>query len=218
MKRTRRPRPSIRKKRHDAPTLESIGRALAGARKKPRAASRTRSRDTAPEAIRKLRKIPDLGRAKAQQLLRIALAEACGSSDRTQKSILWRDGDDELLLHVSRTRVAMAARLIVICIPVFTDQSGEAEVVVPFVTNTATDPVGLIAATETRPRGPAAVVDVFGESLVAVAWAALVNAAAAWTAAVGQKGSGIALVPAGLSATKFALRVSAQPPSDEKSR
>ncbi len=170
-----------------------------------------------PVAAGKLQKIADLERIHAEHLFRIAFAGACGSTD-LRRNVLWRDGDNELLLLVSQARLATSTRLIVISIPVFTDQTGEVEVVLPFVTNEPADSACLIAATETRPRGPAAVIDAFGESIVAVAWAALVDTTTAWAAAAGQKTRGIALAPAGFSATKSGLHFMAQTPFDGKSR
>ena len=159
----------------------------------------------------KLREIAHLERAGAGQLLQSALVRICGGdADSDKRGVLWRDGDDELVLHPGRAALATAERLIVVTIPVYTDQTGDAEVVVPFVTNPSESALGLIAATETKPRGPAPIIDVFGDALVAAAWAALVETVASWAADAGETAGHGRLAPAGLAATKSALLVSAQ--------
>lgn len=213
-------RPARRRTR-TAPTLEAVARDLAAAvaRPKTRAGAGRAAGVKPPATAGKLRAIPDLKRQDTERLLRLALVKVCGGdATAARRGILWRDADDELVLYVGRARLATANRLVVVSIPVYTDQSGDAEVVVPVVTNTPADPVGLIAATEARPRGPAAAIDVFGEALVATVWAALVETAAAWASAAGRGTTGGTLAPAGLAATKAALRVSAQVPFDAETR
>jgi hypothetical protein len=190
--------------------LGSVAQDLASKLKTPSTGASPGAASVAADTAGKLQEIPDLVRVDSERLFRLALAKACGSTDKGAKSVLWRDGDDEVVLEVSGARIATTDRLIVTSIPVFTDQSGAAEVVVPFVTSAADDAEGLIAATEVHPRGPAAIIDIFGEALVAVAWSALVETAAAWAHAAGEQAIGVGLAPAGLSATRSALRVRAQ--------
>lgn len=152
-----------------------------------------------------------LDRIGAERLLRRAIHRAAGGSG-LEGDLLWQEGGDALLLHLGRVRLATADRLAVVGVPIYSDQSGEAEVVIPFVTNAAADPVGLTAATESVPRGPRVVVDRFGEALVAVAWAGLVEMSAAWAAAAGARATGTALAPAGLAATRKGLTIVVQTP------
>lgn len=210
----------IRRKTKGSRTLAGLARDIA-----VRSAVPVRKRrPSEPKATRRLsrgrlRSLPPLSRADIQRLFRAALIRACGGDARASaRGVLWRDGSDEVIVYAARAIVSMGPALLVTSIPVYTDESGDAQVVVPFVTNPAESPWGLIAATETKPRGPAAVIDVFGDALVAVAWAALVEAAAAWAGAAGNAAGNGRLTPAGLSATKEGLLVIGQRPVDPEGR
>jgi hypothetical protein len=115
-------------------------------------------------------------------------------------AIVWFDAGAELLLYPTRARVDCDDGLVVVGIPVFTEQTDEAEVVVPFAVGPQGAP-GLVMATETRARGPDAVVDRWGEPLIAVAWDALVGLAVEAVAPA---------LPAGLSASPRHLTVTEQ--------
>lgn len=199
---------SVRQKAKSSPTLDALARDLAA-----REAGLTGSHVKIPWRVRpgKLVPIPHLKPADSEQMFRYALLRVCNIDARAAKGgILWRDADDEMVLRAGQATFATGEQLIVVSIPVYTDQSGEAEIVIPFVTNPADSEIGLIAASETKPRGPAAIVDLFGDALVAVAWAALIEVAAAWADAVGESSGQGRLAPAGLAATRHGLRVSAQ--------
>lgn len=204
----------VRRKADASPTLDALARELAVRAVRPgarRSGSATRSATARGVQPGKLHPIGQLNRADAEKMFRTALVRVCGGdAHAVDGGVLWRDADDELFLHVSRAALATGERLIVVSIPLYTDQTGETAVVVPFVTNSRQSALGLIAATETKPRGPAAVIDLFGDALVAAAWAALVEAAAAWAGAAGEAAGHGRLAPAGLAATKAALIVSAQ--------
>jgi hypothetical protein len=158
-----------------------------------------------------LRDISELQRTDADQLFRAAFLRACNVDPRiADRGLLWRDGDNEMVLVVDKVAISTTDRLIVVSLPIYTDQSGDATVAIPFVTNPADSALGLIASSEAKPRGPKAVVDIFGDALIAVAWAALVETAAAWAAAAGEAGGHGRLAPAGLVATRTGFLVSAQ--------
>lgn len=199
----------VRRKARPVPPLDRLARDLAGSAGRGKAPP---SGAPAPRVVPgQLRPIPDLERGRAERLFQSALVRVCGGDPRVAaRGILWRDAGNEIVLHPARATLATGERLIVVAIPVYTDQTGDALVAIPFVTNAGDSALGLIAATETTPRGPAAVVDVFGDTLVAVAWAALVETAAAWAGAAGDAAGHGRLAPAGLSATKAALLVTAQ--------
>jgi hypothetical protein len=180
-------------------------------RQKPGGGEPPRGAEIRPGA---LQPVAALARGNAEELFRLALRRACGDEapDAPERGVLWHDAGDSIVLYVSRSRLLTTERLIVVTIPIYTDQSAAAEVVMPFVTSAPDDGLGLMAAAETKPRGPAAVIDVFGDALVMVAWAALVETAAAWAAAAGRDAVGLALEPAGLAASKAGLVVHGQAP------
>jgi hypothetical protein len=115
-------------------------------------------------------------------------------------AIIWFDAGAELLLHPARARVECDDGLVLVVIPLFTEQTGEAEVVVPFAVGPEGAP-GLVMATETRARGPDAVVDRWGDPLIAAAWDALVGLAVEAVAPA---------LPAGVSASPGHLTVTEQ--------
>jgi hypothetical protein len=100
-----------------------------------------------------------------------ALARAAGAEGDV---VVWHDGDSELLLRPAQARLERGGdSIVVVRVPVFCDQTGEIEVVVPFAVSRDPDR-GLVAATDAVPRGPAEVVNRWGDPLVAAAWEALV--------------------------------------------
>jgi len=89
-------------------------------------------------------------------------------------AVVWTDGDAELLVRAGQARAECREGLLVIAIPVFTDQTQDEEVLVPFAIGAPGLDAGLAMATHTRARGPEEVVDRWGEPLIAAAWDALV--------------------------------------------
>ena len=91
--------------------------------------------------------------------------------------VVWVDADAELLVRADRANLSFDDGIVLVGLPVFSEQTGDAEVEVPFAMAGAEGSTGLVMATQTRPRGPDAVVDRWAEALVAVAWDALVRLA-----------------------------------------
>ena len=89
-------------------------------------------------------------------------------------AVVWVDAGAELLVRPEQATIACLDGLLLVAIPVFTEQTSEAELVVPFAVGGAHAPAGMLMATETRPRGPAIVVDRWAEPVTAAAWEALV--------------------------------------------
>lgn len=108
-----------------------------------------------------------------EQFLRAAAPDVAKPTD----AVVWVDADAELLLHPGRATLVCDDGLVLVSIPVFTEQTQEAEVVVPFAMSDSPASIGLVMATETRARGPEAIVDRWGEPLIASAWDALVGLA-----------------------------------------
>jgi hypothetical protein len=171
----------------------------------------------APRALRSARLGPvlRLDRRAAERLFRLALLDAtAGETVARPRAVLWRDGGDTLLLEPSRARLRTGVGVLVVAVPVFTDETGRKQVVLPFVTADDKNAVGFMAATESVPRGPRAIVDRFGDPLLAAAWAALVEVAAAWATAMGPRLVGAPLAVAGLGATAEGLVIPTQRPFD----
>lgn len=105
------------------------------------------------------------------------LVRAAAAPPEQPASVVWREGDAEVIVHLGRTRVRVLDGLVLVALTLESDQTGPAEVVVPFAVGTEERPAGLVAASETKPRGPELLVDRWGEAIVATAWRALVEAA-----------------------------------------
>lgn len=137
---------------------------------------------------------------EAAALFPAAAALAAGSDTR-DAPVLWREGDRELLVWPTRVTARFALGVIAVTIPVACDQVGEADVHVSFVVGDPNRPAGMLAATDGRPRGPAILVDAWGENLVAFAWHVVVEVATNVAGEAGRDLDGSRLVPIGLSVT-----------------
>ena len=82
-------------------------------------------------------------------------------------AVVWADGEHELLIQPGQVRVLLRDGFVLVGITVFTEQTGTVEITVPFAVGTAAEPAGLMIATEPVPRGPALVVERWGDQLIA---------------------------------------------------
>jgi hypothetical protein len=121
--------------------------------------------------------------------------------------ILWDSGEDRLVVHIDRSSVAVGDGFIDTVIAVQCDETQLASVVATFVTATMNRPAGFIFATEDRPRGPALIVDRWGDALVALAWRALVHVAASIAGGGGRDAYDRAFVASTVIATPDGLLV-----------
>jgi len=137
----------------------------------------------------------------ARMLLRAALRPPRG------ELVLLREGENELLVDVGGIDLHFADGLLIVAIPVRCDQVRRATVQVPFAIGSSKRRAGLVATTESVPRGPALVVEIWGEALIALAWQALLGVSAAVAAESGRDLDGAGLVPVGLTATKDGLQI-----------
>lgn len=146
------------------------------------------------------------------------LAEAAGA--RKTPNTVWCDGTNELLVGISRIVVKTAKGLVGVTIPVECVETGPKTVTVTFATGSQDSPAGLIAAASTRPDGPAEIVDIWGEPLVALSWTALLRAVAAIADGSGTDLDGAGLVPAAITAhdAGLSLLVMARHEMDRKPR
>jgi hypothetical protein len=122
-------------------------------------------------------------------------------------TVLWDDGSNRLLVHIAQAEVTCGSATIDLTLGVECDQIGQDRVVCTFVTSTIDRPAGFMWATESRPRGPAAVVEVWGEALVALCWRALVEVAAQGAAAQGNDALGQPLLASTVVATPDGLAI-----------
>jgi hypothetical protein len=146
-----------------------------------------------------------------QQLARLAALGAAGidgpEGQPTAPGVVWVDGDRELFVLVTEVQVALAPGVVAVTIPVQCDQTGPTQVHVSFAVGTSKRPLGMVAASEQRPRGPRAVVDVWGDALLAFAWQVVLDVAAGTAAHAGQDTAGAFLLPAALASTRNGLTV-----------
>jgi hypothetical protein len=131
-----------------------------------------------------------LSRVRLEELLRAALAP-----DDDAPSWVWVDGDSELAVHAGRTRVALAPGLLVVGVRVECDQTGPAEVTIPFALGSDELAAGLVMSAPRRPDGPAAVVDRWGAVIVAATYRAVLDVVTATAQAAGVDRDGRPLIP-----------------------
>jgi len=136
-----------------------------------------------------------------------AAARAPAGAAGQAAAVVWADGEHELLVYPGRTRVLFQDGFVLVGVAVFTEQSGAVEISVPFAVGRASAPTGLMIATEPVPRGPALLVERWGDQLIAAAWQALLYVASGAAAAAGTDSTGQPLIPAAVAAGDTGLTV-----------
>ena len=139
----------------------------------------------------------DVGR-----LLQAALAAGDGDG-----VVLLAEGDSELLVDPGRSRVRVGEGMVLVVLAVECDQTGPAEVTVPFAVGSDGATAGMVMATEQVPRGPAIVTGRWGEALVAMAWEALVAVMAGLSRHAGTDLDAAPLIPGALVAATGSITV-----------
>jgi hypothetical protein len=131
-------------------------------------------------------------------------------------AVLWQEGVDALLVHVTTITTAVGDGWVTVTIPVTCDQiqgpagSPSQPVTVTFVMGTADRPTGLFAAAPSRPDGPAVVTERWADALTALAWRSLLDTVAGIAAAAGRDTDGSPLIPVAVAATGKGLLVQTQ--------
>jgi hypothetical protein len=147
---------------------------------------------------------------QALKLFPPAAAVAAGI-DRFARSsrqpVKWREGDCELVIFPFGVSVRMGDGVIAVSIPVFSDQTDTSVVHVSFVVGDPKRPAGLVAATDSRPTGPAAIVGTWGDALVAFAWHVVIEVATTIAGEAGRDVDGSRLVPVAIAASTDGLFV-----------
>lgn len=141
---------------------------------------------------------------KPKQLQSI-VSIASGTKDNPE--VVWCDGTNELLVEMAGISVKTADELVLITIPVSCEETGSTIVQVAFATGSAENPAGLVFATDTIPDGPPEITEIWGESLIALAWKSITVALSAMAGAAGTDLDGAGLIPAGLSADRSGVKL-----------
>jgi hypothetical protein len=113
--------------------------------------------------------------------------------------VVWYDHDGDVLVHLDQTVVQLEAAVVLVALTLETDQTGAGQLTVPLVVGSTQFAAGLMVMTESRPRGPVALVDRWGDAATAAAWRALIDASHALALHAGVDTSGARLVPGALS-------------------
>jgi hypothetical protein len=143
-----------------------------------------------------------------QQLLITSLGSLYVAADVSPPpQVIWFDHDSEVLVHLDRTVVKLDDGLVLVALTLETDQTGAGQLTVPLSIGSAQQAAGLVAVTESRPRGPAALVDRWGDATIAAAWRALLDAVHALALQAGVDTSGARLVPGTVSCDGATLSV-----------
>ena len=131
--------------------------------------------------------------------------------------VIWHDGDSEVLVHLDKTQAVLFPGLVLIALTLEADETGPGQLVVAFAVGGADRPAGLVAVTEARPRGPAQLVDRWGEAATAAAWLALLDMAHGMALQSGTDTAGARLIPGAISCDGSALSVTpqARQPADQ---
>ena len=142
---------------------------------------------------------------EATKVFSVAFADALQANG--SNPVVWSAGDDELLVLTADARLVTADGFAVVAVHVYTEQTGDAWVTVPFALGSATAPLGLVMGTESVPRGPALIVQRWGEHLQGVAWQALLHLASGVAAAAGVDDQNQPLLPAALTVSATGVGV-----------
>jgi hypothetical protein len=146
----------------------------------------------------------DVGSERLQDLV----LGAVGVEDKRRRNqVVWQNAGSELLVHLKGTRIGVVDGFVLIGLVVETQETGRVEVTVPFAVGSSQRLAGMVVSTEPVPRGPALIIDRWGEPIIAAAWQVLVDVIGALTARVGVDHEGTPLVPGAIVASKGTLRV-----------
>lgn len=140
---------------------------------------------------------------------------AGGGDGDLPRATVWSAGADALLVLLDELSVRTGDGVVTVAVDVACDElrttagKARAGIEIDFVVGTERRPTGLLAAA-TPPRGPQLVVDRWDDALVALAWRALLDSAAALTASAGVDIDGAPLLPASWTASSDGIAVGPQ--------
>ena len=142
-----------------------------------------------------------------EELQRLAIVAATSADGVRTDTVVWTEGSSELLVIVAKVLVRVDQGVVLVTIPVSCNQVPHADIDVGFAVGDDERQAGLLATTEDRPRGPRAVVDIWGEALTAFAWQIVLSVTSGIAGATGEDADRAPLVPAALTASPNGLRV-----------
>lgn len=117
--------------------------------------------------------VPERDEPELQNRMRSTLKrQAGGASD-----VVWHDADAEAIFHTQLTRVRVIDGVVLVGIQLETIETGPSSVAVPFAVGLRNRLTGMLMTSERKPRGQPLLVDRWGDSAIAVAYGALVEAA-----------------------------------------
>jgi hypothetical protein len=91
-------------------------------------------------------------------------------------SVIWEDADSEAIVLLDEIRLALRPGLILIDLPMMTDQTGRASLVVALSIGTDAPTAALTALTESQPRGEASLASRWGRLAQDALWDAVLDA------------------------------------------
>jgi hypothetical protein len=113
--------------------------------------------------------------------------------------VVWSDAGSEALIRFSHVRVAALPHgVLLIGLPIETDQTGPSELTIPLALGWHARMAGMNAVTERRPRGHEVLVARWGDAALAAVWGALQDVSFSRAALSGRDAFGFPLVPAAL--------------------
>lgn len=98
--------------------------------------------------------------------------------------VVWREGDSEIVAYPPELRVSLRPGLILVELPVATDQTGKTSLVIPLSAGSSPGDAALVALTESLPRGNSLLAARWGFFVQEVVWAAVLNVGQARLASV----------------------------------
>lgn len=125
-------------------------------------------------------------------------------------TVVWTQNRSELLVSTGQVTARLDDGLVVVSIPVSCDQASSAVVEVPFAVGGKNSPAGMIVATEDKPRGPEAIVRIWGEALTAFAWQTVLTVLTKLAVRAGVDQDGAGLIPAAITSGTDGLRLLTQ--------
>jgi hypothetical protein len=105
------------------------------------------------------------------------------------QSVIWRRGESEVVAHLSSVKVAVEEGLVIAAMTLESAETGRADVTVPFAVG-GKQLASMFATTERRPRGPAELVDRWGDAVIATLWSTLLKVARSLAADAGRAENG----------------------------
>jgi hypothetical protein len=137
-----------------------------------------------------------------------AAGRALGQSVASKVTeVIWSQGGDELSIDPAKIDVKTAAGVVLFAIPVRCDQSGQGVAEVALAVGAPDRGAGMLAVATRRPQGPTAVVDRWGDALIALAWGTLLELAGSISGVAGRDVSGGELIPGSIVADEVGLLV-----------